>query len=233
MMPGDTILPSPRPLLIWLGADAFCALALTLLALALLALWRRPSRPWRLGMAATVASWLAIGATIWTLLAYNAVKVFNGCANSDDCAQATQSITNAVLSATVMGVALVAVTLAALLGGVIFSARASRESQASWGGADGVHEMDGTGRGLALVFADLVASVGALMLALGIIDWIGLAPLVIAGHATDAIGLIPLTEAVVTTIGGAVIFGFGLVMLLMASGALNTRWLPSASSPAA
>lgn len=218
------ILPSPRPLLIWLGADALCALALAGLALTLLALWRRPARPWLLGVAALVASWLALAATLLALRAYNEVKIFTSCAGPDDCAQISQIISDTVLWVSVMSVALVAVTLAALLAATILSALEGRRGEpgAGLGGDWGLRLME-------LTFADLFASGGALLLTQGICDWIQFAPLADPARAGDGLGQIPLIQAFMTTTAGAVLFTLGALVTLSVSGPLLTRWTLPAS----
>jgi hypothetical protein len=119
------------------------------------------------------------------------------------------------------------VTLVALVAGVILSAREPRREPGD------ASDLARAGRWLALVFADLVASVGALFLAVGVFDWIAFAPLVDPARAGDGLGLIPLTQAIVTTTGGVVTFGFGLALVLMSSGALGVRWFTNASERAA
>ena len=223
------ILPSPRPLLIWLGADALCALALVGLALTLLALWRRPARPWRLGVAALVASWLALALTLRVLRAYNDVKVFNRCAGPDDCAQTAQTISTAVLWVSVASVALVALTLAALLAATILSALEERRGGTGAGLAAG----DWLLRLMELAFADLFASGGALLLAQGILDLIAFAPLADPVRAGDSIGQIPLIQAFMTASAGAVLFGLGAAVTLSVTGAIITRWTLLASESAA
>jgi hypothetical protein len=222
------ILPSPRPLLIWLGADALSALALAGLALTLLALWRRPARPWRLGVAALSASWLGLAATLRVLRAYNDVKIFNGCASPDDCALTARTISDTVLWVSVVSVALVAVTLAALLAATILSALEGRRGEpGAWLGEDWRLRLGEP------AFADFFASGGALLLTQGVCDWIQSAPLADPVRAGDGLGQIPLIQAFMTTTAGAVIFTLGALVTLSVSGPLLTRWTLLASEGAA
>lgn len=211
------ILPSPRPLLFWLGADAVCAAALTLLALAQLALWRRPAPPWRLGIAALAGGWVALAADLRVYRAYNDLKNFQSCGSPDDCATITRMISSATLWAGVTGFALVAGSLVAVVGAIALSQRAHGSDDAA---------VDQPGRWLALIVADLPASVGALTLTQGIFDWIEFAPLADPLRAGDAIGQIPLIGAIITTIAGAALFGFGLALVLRSAGALPAHWKP-------
>lgn len=216
------ILPSPRPLLIWLGVDTLGALALALLALGLLALWRRPARVWRLGMAALVASWLAGMAALWVLRAYNEVKHFTTCGTPDDCANTTQMIAGAVTGAGVAGSALAVATLVALLAATILPALEARRIAEVERMAQMVAE-DWLARIRGLAVGDLLATCGALLLAQGILDWIEFAPLADPARSGDGIGEIPLLNGIVFTFAGAALFGFGLVMLLRLTGALTLR----------
>src|SRR5579859_1034662 len=118
------ILPSPRPLLIWLGADAVCVALLTLLALALLAMWRSPARPWRLGLASLVAGWLGV---ILTSRIYNAyryiARLADSCAVPNNCSiNDVQTITQTVTMFVAFSVVMAIVTLALLFAATIFSA---------------------------------------------------------------------------------------------------------------
>lgn len=206
------VLPSPRPLLLWFVADTVCVALLTLLALALLAFWRRPARPWLLGIATLVVSWLGIVATVRVYRAYREITPFaRYCSSPYDCAVTTQIISDAVTWVGALSAALAVVTLVTLLAAIILWALEWRRQPAAlveMGGASGwkqrLREL-----ALALPFTNL----GVLITAQGAFEWAATAYLAYDNNAGDAIGLIPLEYAIVTTIGGAAILIAGLVLL--------------------
>lgn len=63
MVRAPTIAPSARPLPLCLAGSAMCALPLTVGGVTLLAIWRRPSRPWRLGLAMLGAGMVGVVVT--------------------------------------------------------------------------------------------------------------------------------------------------------------------------
>jgi hypothetical protein len=199
------VLPSPRPLLLWLGADAICVALLALLALALLALWRRPARLWRLGMAALVASWAGIALTLRVFRAYSEIKNLGWvCTTPYNCAIESQTISNTVVWGGVLSAALIALTLAALVAAVILSGL-ERGRQRGEAGAESAGAIGWMGRLAGLATLDLFTSLGVLLTAQGVFDWITYAPLLDPRRSGDGLGQLPLLVAISTTGGGAIV----------------------------
>ncbi len=215
------VLPSPRPLLLWFGADAVCVALLTALALALLAFWRRSSRPWWLGMASLIASWLGIIATVRVYRAYHEITPFaRYCSSPYDCAVSSQTILDAVAWVGLLSSALVAVTLAALLTATgLWALEWGRQASAR-AGADGASGWKA--RLAALVLAGPFTSLGVFITAQGAFDWSATAYLAYDNNAGDGIGLIPLINAIFTTIVGAGLLIAGLILL---SRTIGSRFL--------
>jgi hypothetical protein len=209
------VLPSPRPALIWLGADAVCVALLALEALALLAIWRWPARPWRLGMAALVASWAGIALTLWVYRGYRDIARLAGyCSSPPDCASSAQAITDTVTWVGALSAALVVVALGLLVAATMLSARET--------GADG----GWAGRMAILAVEYLITSLGVGFTAEGVFDWITFAPLMDPQRAGDGLGLLPLYGAISATTGGAIVTmlaGYMLLAMVMAGSALPWR----------
>lgn len=201
------VLPSPRPALLWLGADAVCVALLALQAVALLALWRWPARPWRLGMATLIASWVGMVLTQRVYHGYRFIAPFaDHCSTPLDCASSAQTISDTVTWVGALSAALAAVTLGLLVAAMILSALETGAA-AGW-----------KGRIAVLAVEYLFTSLGVYLTAQGAFDWAATAYLAVGNNAGDGLGLIPLMNAIVTTIGGAaltLIAGFMLLSLVM------------------
>ncbi|HEX8996810.1 MAG TPA: hypothetical protein VF812_12340 [Ktedonobacterales bacterium] len=113
--------PSPRPLLLWLAASAVCATLLTIEGVTLLTLWRRPSRPWRLGQLTLLASVLGWMLTGHTLGAYHDLAPIGVCYVAG-CVDFFPLVTHAVEAALTLGILLACVTAASLVAALTLSA---------------------------------------------------------------------------------------------------------------
>lgn len=213
--------PSPRPLLIWLGMDAVSAALLALVSLALLAAWRRPSGPWRLGVAALALSWLGGAATLLVYLTYRAdASLADGCPEIASC---VQTIMDAQVWVGVMSVALIAAALAVLVAALVSTSARGGVSSGPDGAPDAQYRSLWLSRWMALALGEAVAGLGALTLTRGVYDAIQFSYLLEPGRAGDGIGLIPAINAYGEALIGAVLLGVGLVMLVRMAGRLSAR----------
>ena len=199
--------PSPRPLLLWLAVAAVCATLLTLEGVTLLTLWRRPSRPWQLGLAALAGGALGVGLTGRILAAYHDLAPIGAC-YTHGCEGFFPLLTNAVAVALVLGCLLATFTCASVVAALILSASEREGRPGAPGGPAG-----DIGRAVNLLFFTLVTDAGAYWVIDGIANWMQSAYLLAPGAAGDGIGMIPFYNAVMETVGGAIVLGVGIRLL--------------------
>ena len=194
--------PSPRPLLLWLAVAAVCAAMLTLEGLTLLTLWRRPSRPWRLGLAALMVGALGIALAGRILATYHQLA-FIGVCYSAGCVEWFPVLTNAITVSLALGGLLAVLTGASVVAALALSAVDSANRRL-------LSSLDTSslgGRVAALSFFTLVADAGMYWTVDGIANWIQFAYLANLQAAGDGIGQIPFIFAIMETIGGVVVLG--------------------------
>lgn len=166
-------------------------------------LWRRPSRPWRLGLATLTLGALAVGLAGRTLDSYSQLVHISAC-YSDGCQQLFPLVTNAVALAAVLGGVLIAATCASVVAAIALSATERERQTALWPGFWRRIE-----RLFILTFYVAIAYLGAHWTVDGIALWAQTAYLLTPGAAGDGLGLIPFYQAVVEATTGAITLGLG------------------------
>lgn len=199
--------PSSRPLLLWLAVAAMCAVLLSLEGVTLLTLWRRPSRPWRLGLATLAGGALAGGLAGRILEAYHQLSHISAC-YSRGCEGFFPLVTQAVTVALILGSLLAAFTIVSVVAALILSAWEGASRQ----GASGSQRLN-SGQVITLLMFTLIIDTGAYLTIEGVAGWMQTAYLLNPQAAGDALGLIPFYNAVFETIGGAVVLGMGVWLL--------------------
>jgi hypothetical protein len=216
--------PSVRPLLLWLAASAVCAAILACQGIMLVALWRRPSRLWRLGLASLTLGALATGLASRILDAYSQLAHISAC-YSDGCQEWFPMVTNAVAVAVVLGGLLVAATCASVVAATALSAT-ERATEAEtyrslW------HRL---GRFAALTLAVAIAYLGMYLVTNGVASLAQTVYLLTPGAAGDGLGLIPFEFAVFGTGVGVITLGLGSGLVLAI--AERRRPTPGVATPA-
>jgi hypothetical protein len=200
--------PSSRPLLLWLAASAVCAAVLASQGLMLVALWRRPSWLWRLGLASLALGALGVGLASRLLDAYSQLANISAC-YSDGCQEQFPLVTNAVFVAVVLGGLLIAATCASVIAATALSARASTTAEARQ-----AHGWGNRIRRLALLApAVAVAYLGLYWLTNGVAMLAQTVYLLTPGRAGDGLGYIPFEFAVFGTVVGAITLTLGAWMV--------------------
>lgn len=215
--------PSSRPLLLWLAASAVCAAVLASQGLMLVALWRRPSWLWRLGLASLALGALGVGLASRLLDAYSQLAHVSAC-YSDGCQDWFPLVTNAVFVAVVLGGLLVAATCAS----VITVAALSAAGRAVDGTAQTRGWKDRGGRLALLAPAVAIAYLGVYWLSNGVASLAQTAYLLTPGRAGDGLGYLPLEFAVFGTVVGAITLALGGWMVW----AVVARREPTMAAPA-
>jgi hypothetical protein len=199
--------PSSRPLLLWLAVAAVCAVLLTAEGVTLLTLWRRPSRPWRLGLATLAGGALAGGLTGRILDAYHELSHISAC-YAQGCEGFFPLVTDAVAVALILGSLLAVLTIASVVAALILSA----SEGAGFPGASSSQRHD-SGQAITLLMFTLITDTGVYWTIEGVAGWIQTAYLLNPQAAGDGLGQIPLFSAVFETIGGAVVLSMGIALL--------------------
>jgi len=202
-----TIPPSARPLLLWLAATAICAVILTLEGMTFITLWRRPSRPWRLGLATLALGALAAALAGRILGAYHDLANISVC-YTDGCQQWFPWVTNAVAVSAVLGGLLIAVTCASVVAAIALSATESASRSAPLRGA-----WNWIDRLFNLTLFVLIADAGMHWAVDGAVAWAQFAYLLNPEAAGDGLGVLPFEFAVVETIIGVIALVLGACLL--------------------
>jgi hypothetical protein len=200
--------PSARPLLLWLAASAVCAAVLARQGIMLVGLWRRPSRPWRLGLASLTLGALGVGLTGRILDAYSQLANISAC-YSDGCQEWFPMVTNAVAVAVALGGLLVALTCASVIAATALNA-AERATEAETYSSLWHH----LGRFAALTLAVAIAYLGMYWVTNGRASLAQTVYLLTPGAAGDGLGLIPFEFAVFGTVVGIITLGLGSGLVL-------------------
>jgi hypothetical protein len=200
--------PSSRPLLLWLAASAVCAAVLASQGLMLVALWRRPSWLWRLGLASLALGALGVGLASRLLDAYSQLAHVSSC-YVDGCQDWFPLVTNAVFVAVILGGLLIAATCASVIAATALSATGRV--------VEGTTQARGWrnrgGRLALLAPAVAVAYLGMYWVTNGVAMLAQTVYLLTPGAAGDGIGMIPFEFAVVGTVVGAITLALGAWMV--------------------
>ncbi len=199
--------PSVRPLLLWLAATAVCAVILTLEGMTFITLWRRPSRPWRLGLATLTLGALAVALAGRILAAYHDLANISVC-YTDGCQQWFPLVTNAVAVSVMLSGLLIAATCASVVIAIVVSAAESASRSTPIRGAWNRIE-----RLVNLSLFVLITDAGMHWAVDGVAAWAQTAYLLNPQAAGDGLGAIPFEFAVVETISGVIVLGLGVCLL--------------------
>jgi hypothetical protein len=199
--------PSVRPLLLWLAATAVCAVILTLEGMTFVTLWRRPSRPWRLGLVTLALAALAVALAGRILGTYHDLANISIC-YTDGCEQLFPWVTNAVTVSAILGGPLIEVTCASVVAAIVVSAAESASRAGPIRGAWNRIE-----RLVNLSLFVLITDAGVHWAVDGATAWAQTAYLLNPGAAGDGLGLLPFEFALAETVGGLIVLGLGASLL--------------------
>jgi hypothetical protein len=221
-MPADPLYQALHPFHQWAQIAALCAFILAATSFVLLGVSRRLTRRWWVGMGMLALCLLVVafgarsrGAS-YDLYPYAICFAYPapyGCAAEAALIQASQwrikMLGNAMLTATVCGVVITVVAL------IVWPL------DADW--------RRGLKRAWILPVAIFVAGFGVFLMANGVAQWIQYAYLADITRAGDGLGQIPLFEAIMGTIVGAVVLLVGLALVIIST---QPRRAPAAATAA-
>ncbi len=222
-MPADPVYIALHPFHEWARIAAVCAFILAIASFALLGVSRRLTRRWWVGMGIFTMCLLvvAFGArsrgVSYDLYPYAVCFAYPapyGCASEDALIQASQQRVEA------LGVTMLVATALGILV-MILALYLWRRSGIDWRGL--------LKRVWFLPVAIFVTGFGAFLTANGIAQWIQYAYLADITRAGDGIGQLPLIEAIMGTIFGAIILLIGLALVVVAT---QPRRAPAAATAA-
>lgn len=203
----DVVYEALHPFHLWAWIAAVCAFALAATACAVLALSRRFSLRWWLGMGIITVCLLTIAFGARSrATAYRFRPTTRGCV-TPDCGVMTPNVVAAQQQVTFLGIVILVATALSLAAAawVLFLRR-----------HPGVR-LRLPANALPIAVAIVVAGCGGFLTTNGIADWIDFAYLADITRAGDSLGQIPLAEAIMATIFGVLVLAAGLGVLIASS----------------
>jgi hypothetical protein len=206
-----------HPFHVWAQISALCAFVLAIAAWVLLALASRGSRRWWLGLSffALCLGTVAFGER--SRMAASDMRSIAVCLaeQTSACENWRPWLTDAVNRVNILGPVAVVVAALGLIMALI-TLYAERQTLARW-------RYGAPTRAVTLPFVGLLAGIGIFLTADGVAAWIEFAPL---ASSTDSLGVIPLFNAIVATIFGALVLLVGVILTLRAALIRDTSQQP-------
>ncbi len=199
----DVVYEALHPFHLWAWIAAACALALSAATASILATSRRLSRLWWLGMGILTLCLLAVAFGARSRAAAYYFRPRMECASSG-CQVMTPEVVAAQQLIEILGIALLVATALSLALAISMLLQRRR--------AHGSLRLPASFMGLLL--GTFIAGCGAFLLANGIADWIAFAYLADITRAGDSLGQIPLYEAIIGTISGAIVLAISLAAVV-------------------